>query len=144
MDEQNALNFFATIREDCLKGAVVGFIGELGAGKTHFIRYILNAFSEKLSEQVTSPTYTLCNIYKTPGFEVHHYDLYRMESEDDLYEIGIHDSFENETSLILIEWVDLYPVLIERCDYLVRISILDSGARDYRIDVLDDQTGTDR
>ena len=91
-------------RETCRHihaGNVVFLNGEPGAGKTTFVRGILNGFG--YDGAVTSPTYTLVEIYNLPGREIAHLDLYRIRSSDELEMIGIRDMM-TETAISLIEW----------------------------------------
>ena len=75
--------------------------GPMGAGKTQLTRYIV----EKLGgADVSSPTFSLHNIYATKQFDVDHFDLYRMKADDDLMRSGLWESFEKESGLIIVEW----------------------------------------
>ncbi|MBU2514452.1 tRNA (adenosine(37)-N6)-threonylcarbamoyltransferase complex ATPase subunit type 1 TsaE [bacterium] len=116
-----------------LKGKVIGLVGSLGVGKTHFVRTFLEKISKEFKDHVNSPTYNLCHIYKSSLLEVHHFDLYRIESEEDLYDIGILDSLEGGGLLVFIEWVDLFPMLENRCDEIIHIDMDDNNIREYRI-----------
>ena len=86
-------------------GHVVYFIGEMGVGKTTFIRYIINNFQKEnkiqLSE-VTSPTFNLLNEYKIKEIKINHYDLFRIKSLDEIHNLGLFDDISN--SITLIEW----------------------------------------
>jgi tRNA threonylcarbamoyladenosine biosynthesis protein TsaE len=87
------------------KGDVVFFYGEIGVGKTTFIRYLINCFQVnnrlKLTE-VTSPTFNLVNEYDVGIFTIQHYDLYRLKKHDETKNIGL---LENQKEILtLIEW----------------------------------------
>ena len=87
------------------KGDVVFFHGEIGVGKTTFIRYLINCFQIKnylnLTE-VTSPTFNLVNEYDVGVFIIQHYDLYRLKSSHETKNIGL---LENQKEILtLIEW----------------------------------------
>ena len=87
------------------KGDVVFFHGEIGIGKTTFIRHLVNTLQKKnylnLTE-VTSPTFNLVNEYDVGIFVIQHYDLYRLKSSDETKNIGL---LENQKEIItLIEW----------------------------------------
>ena len=86
-------------------GDVVFFHGEIGVGKTTFIRYLINCFQVNnhlnLTE-VTSPTFNLVNEYDVGIFIIQHYDLYRIRSSDEIKNIGL---LENQKEILtLIEW----------------------------------------
>ena len=86
-------------------GHVVYFIGEMGVGKTTFIRYIINNFQKENKIQlteVTSPTFNLLNEYKIKEIKINHYDLFRIKSLDEIYNLGLFDDISN--SITLIEW----------------------------------------
>lgn len=130
MDETAILTAYHELGIKGLKGMVIGLTGKLGAGKTYFVKELLNRFSPELGDQVSSPTFSLCNVYQIGRLEVHHYDVYRIESEADLYNTGIWESIENTNALIIIEWVDMFPLLADRCDEIVTISAK-SAEREY-------------
>ena len=86
-------------------GDVVFLYGEIGVGKTTFIKYLINGFQKenklKLTE-VTSPTFTLLNEYQINHIKINHYDLFRLKSLEEIENVGL---FENNKNLItLIEW----------------------------------------
>ncbi len=116
-----------------LKGNVVGLIGTVGAGKTHLVKKLLKTLDPTFENQVQSPTFNICNVYNSTGLDVHHFDLYRVESDESLYDIEIWESIDNHKILIFIEWVDQFPELLEKCDTLVTISIDLNGQRKYEL-----------
>ena len=87
------------------KGDVLFFFGEIGVGKTTFIRYLINNIQKKnrlkLTE-VTSPTFNLLNEYKVKDFLIEHYDLFRLKNINDSKNIGLLENSKNV--LTLIEW----------------------------------------
>lgn len=78
---------------------IVAFSGELGAGKTTFIKYLCRELGVK--DLVTSPTFTIMNIYEG-NVPVYHYDMYRINGADALYDIGFYDYADSGISLV--EW----------------------------------------
>ena len=86
-------------------GNIVFFYGEIGVGKTTFIKYLINIFQKenKLElTEVTSPTFNLLNEYQINKININHYDLYRLKSIQELKNLEL---FENSKNLItLVEW----------------------------------------
>ncbi len=84
-------------------GDVVILKGNLGAGKTTLVQILLSELG--IEEPVTSPTYSIVNSYKTRRFALHHSDVYRVNDEDELYNIGFEDYFSDD-AVVFIEWGD--------------------------------------
>ena len=87
---------------------IVFLYGEMGGGKTTFIKYLINIFQEdnklKITE-VTSPTFGLLNEYKINKININHYDLFRLKSNKEIRDLGL---FENNKNVItLIEWPEI-------------------------------------
>ncbi|MBO7332807.1 MAG: tRNA (adenosine(37)-N6)-threonylcarbamoyltransferase complex ATPase subunit type 1 TsaE [Alphaproteobacteria bacterium] len=84
------------------KGDIIALYGTLGVGKTAFTRALIQ--SEIPDEEVPSPTFTLVQTYALKEGEIFHFDLYRLEDPEEVYELGIEDAFSDGISLI--EWPD--------------------------------------
>lgn len=84
-------------------GDVLLLEGEIGAGKTHFARCIIQSLLDEY-EDVPSPTFTLVQTYDSESGEIWHADLYRLSSPDEIVELGLTDAFED--SICLVEWPD--------------------------------------
>ena len=87
------------------KGDVIFLHGDLGVGKTTFVRYLVNNFQKKNNlnlTEVTSPTFNLVNEYDVTTFVIQHYDLYRLVSSEELINIGLFENYEELVTLI--EW----------------------------------------
>lgn len=82
---------------------VILLSGEIGAGKTHFARTLIQALLP-YPEDVPSPTFTLVQTYETETLEIWHSDLYRLTSPDEVIELGLIEAFE--TAICLVEWPD--------------------------------------
>ena len=82
-------------------GAVVAFTGDLGAGKTAFTRGLARGLG--CAEQVTSPTYTIVNEYLSGRCPLFHFDMYRLGSADDLWDIGWED-YLDRNGVCAVEW----------------------------------------
>ena len=88
-------------------GTVICLNGDLGAGKTLFVQNL--AASLGVQGEVTSPTFNLMNLYEDGRLPLVHFDLYRLEQEYELDEIGFYDYAENPDGLVLIEWAEKFP-----------------------------------
>ncbi len=87
-------------------GEVVLLYGGLGAGKTLFTKGILNSFGYDIDE-VTSPSFTLVNLYKAPKFDVYHIDLWRLDGMPNAAgAVGLDEILESPNAVIIIEWAD--------------------------------------
>ena len=83
------------------KGSVIGFVGGLGMGKTAFTTGFVKGLG--INADVSSPTFAICNDYIGKNARVYHFDMYRVESWDDLYSTGFFDYLETD-AYILAEW----------------------------------------
>lgn len=84
-------------------GDVVLLTGDIGAGKTHFARCLIQSLLPT-PEDVPSPTYTLVQTYPVPTGELWHADLYRLTTTSEVFELGLIDAFSD--AICLIEWPD--------------------------------------
>ena len=82
-------------------GSVVAYRGDLGAGKTAFTRGLARGLGA--AENVTSPTYTIVNEYLSGRMPLFHFDMYRLSSSDDLFDIGWEDYLERG-GVCAVEW----------------------------------------
>ena len=112
-------------------GSIVLFSGEMGAGKTAFVRGALNAYGNPAF--VSSPTFALVNDYGgTP--HIYHFDMYRVADENDLYSTGFFD-YADEESVLFIEWSEHIRPYIEAyyADRIVEINIQKTANENERI-----------
>lgn len=105
-------------------GDVVTLQGEVGAGKTTLARALIHALG--VTGDVPSPTFTLVQSYDTAHFPLHHFDLYRLTSVDELDEIGWDDALAD--GAVLIEWPERAARRLPR-DRLELCFVLENGVR---------------
>ncbi|QFG53610.1 tRNA (adenosine(37)-N6)-threonylcarbamoyltransferase complex ATPase subunit type 1 TsaE [Chryseobacterium sp.] len=79
--------------------------GNLGAGKTTFTKFLLKTLGS--TDEVSSPTYAIVNEYTAPQGSIFHFDLYRMKSVDEVYDIGM-DEYLDRAWLCIVEWPEIY------------------------------------
>jgi len=101
------------------KDRILCFYGEMGAGKTTFIRYLCRELG--VLENVSSPTFSIVNEYRTQsGERVYHFDFYRLNSAQEALDIGIHEYFDSG-SYCLVEWPEKILNLLPQPHTMVRI-----------------------
>jgi tRNA threonylcarbamoyladenosine biosynthesis protein TsaE len=86
-------------------GEVLLLTGGLGAGKTLLTKGILNALGYD-ADEVTSPSFTLVNLYRTDRFNVYHIDLWRSDGEDAAFAVGLDEILQEENAVVIIEWAE--------------------------------------
>ena len=112
-------------------GDVVLLEGDIGAGKTHFARSLIQSLLSE-PEDVPSPTFTLVQVYDAPEFEIWHVDLYRLTSPDEVVELGLIEAFED--ALCLVEWPDRLADLTPDSALTMRLQMLeDVGVRSMKL-----------
>ena len=120
-------------------GEVIFLYGEMGVGKTTFVKYLINQFQIKKKLQtteITSPTFNLLNEYKVDNLVIKHYDLFRLKDESEIKNLDLFD--KNENTIILIEW----PELINKGNFKKTIDLIfnyenELNNRSIKIDGLD-------
>jgi tRNA threonylcarbamoyladenosine biosynthesis protein TsaE len=119
-------------------GEVVLLSGGLGAGKTLLTKGVLYALDFDVDE-VTSPSFTLVNLYKTEKFNVYHIDLWRLDENSDVaLAVGLDEILEDETAIVVIEWSEKlknksFP------NKIIRVEIKGDDVRQLRITKLNKQ-----
>jgi tRNA threonylcarbamoyladenosine biosynthesis protein TsaE len=122
----------ATLAARLKPGDVVGLKGDLGAGKTTLARAIIRAAAADPDLIVPSPTFTLVEVYDTPGGAYWHFDLYRLDDPQQVYELGWEEA--RAEGIVLLEWPDrLGPLLPQHLS--VTLELAGDGGRRAILDV---------
>ncbi len=122
--------FFAKKMAPLLKeGDLLAFFGEMGAGKTTFIRGLAEGLS--LQGEISSPTYSLVNEYRGP-FLVYHFDMYRIHSFEELASTGYFDLIEKK-AILLIEWSQNIEPFLPETAIRIDTEIIDETTRKFII-----------
>ena len=111
--------------------------GELGAGKTTLVKGIAAGFSAAEEEDVTSPTFTLVHEYRGPRANLFHIDLYRIEKQRELETLAL-DDLRTGDSVLLIEWGEKFPQLLDERDAEISLERVDEDTRKIKITMRDD------
>lgn len=111
-------------------GEVVVLNGDLGAGKTTFTKALCKAL--KVKENVTSPTFTLMNIYTSGRLPLYHFDMYRLEDESEAQELGLDDFFYSN-GVCMIEWAENIKNLLPKKLITINIEKLGETSRKFEI-----------
>lgn len=111
------------------KGDVITLDGDLGAGKTAFTRGIARGMG--ITDVVVSPTFTIVNEYRHGDVPLMHFDVYRLDNPDDLYDIG-WDEYAGGDGVCIVEWSVLMPECFYMPHYKVNITKDMSKGEDYR------------
>lgn len=109
----------ATLGQILTKGDVITLAGPLGAGKTTLARAVIEATT--CETDIASPTFGLVQTYESPKLELYHFDLYRLESPEEVWELGIEEAFDSAASLI--EWPDKAPSIVPENALRIRLSV---------------------
>jgi tRNA threonylcarbamoyladenosine biosynthesis protein TsaE len=106
---------------------VFAFYGEMGAGKTTFIKAVCKILG--VTETITSPTFAIINEYKKSDSEaIFHFDFYRIKNIEEAYDFGYEDYFYSE-QLCFIEWPELVEPLLPENVVRVQITVQDNDQR---------------
>lgn len=123
---EKAAEFAKTVK----KGSVIGFIGGLGMGKTAFTTGFVKGLG--IHADVSSPTFAICNDYIGTKNRVYHFDMYRVESWDDLYSTGFFDYLDTD-AYILAEWSENVFGALPQDSVIIEIEKLGENERLFKI-----------
>lgn len=112
-------------------GDVLGLCGDLGSGKTTFVRALFEALEGDPSYFVNSPTFTLLQEYPTSKGLLHHFDLYRLNSFAEWAQLDFEDFFKNGISAI--EWADKFKEFLELLTYQIDFKFMGPYEREITI-----------
>ena len=128
LSPQETIDFAKEFAHDLKPGRVLCLEGQLGSGKTTFIKGLAEGLGLKHPEQVKSPTFVLMHIYKakTP---LYHFDCYRLNSLEELENIGFQDFVNDPHAISCVEWAEKAKSLIPPHACHIHFEILDTSKR---------------
>ena len=109
-------------------GNVILLNGDLGSGKTFFIKYICKELG---IENVSSPSFAIVNEYHNKE-NIVHFDFYRIKKVDELYDIGFHEYLSGE-NIVFMEWSNLFPGILPKRNYQIDLKFVNNTSREIRI-----------
>ena len=115
-----------TLATTLRRGAVLALSGDLGAGKTHFVKGLAAGLGTAAS--VTSPTFTLLHEYPGGRLPLYHFDFYRLDDADEALRIGLDEYLDGDGACV-IEWAEKFPALLPPHTRWLRFTHREDGAR---------------
>jgi len=133
--EDKAKNF-ASLIKGFKNSLLINLIGNLGAGKTTFVRGLIQELG--FDEFVKSPTFTIVESYESDNLKVFHFDLYRIEDDKELQAIGVEDYLTEENAITLVEWPEKSKRYFNDPDYIIELNHCDNDEKRL-INIIKDQ-----
>ena len=134
--EEDTINFASQFASKLQLGNIIILSGDLGAGKTKFTQGILKYFN--LENEISSPTFTIVNEYTDSTIPIYHFDVYRINDVEEMFEIGYEEYFFSE-GVSVVEWADLIEEIIPEDAIRINISYGENeGERIYQISGLEE------
>jgi tRNA threonylcarbamoyladenosine biosynthesis protein TsaE len=124
--EDKAKNF-ASLIKGSKNSLLINLIGNLGAGKTTFVRGLIQELG--FDEFVKSPTFTIVESYESDNLKVFHFDLYRIEDDRELQAIGVEDYLTEENAITLVEWPEKSKRYFNNPDYIIELNHCDNDEK---------------
>ncbi len=116
--------------DDISPGNSILLIGNLGAGKTFFIKTVCSCLG---IDDIKSPTFAIVHQHKGK-LPVNHFDFYRIKKVEELYDIGFDEYLSDDSSINFIEWADLFPDAVQKISFKIFIDLVDSDKRKIKIE----------
>lgn len=120
-----AKKFSAVLQE----GDIVTLNGNLGAGKTFFVKAVCKFFG---IENSSSPSFAIVNQYDG-NFKIYHFDFYRIKKENELFDLGFEDYVNDLGAICFIEWSDMFPEVLPTNRFEINLNLNEDNSRDIRI-----------
>lgn len=130
-NEDETEQFGRALADQLMPGDIVCLVGDLGTGKTALTKAVAAGLG--IEEHIVSPTFNIVKEYRSGRLPLYHFDVYRLGSSEELFEIGARDYFYGQ-GVCVIEWADLIAEEIPPGSRLIRISYgEEDGQRIYDI-----------
>ena len=130
-DSEDATSGLAlSFAKELKPGDIVAMNGNLGSGKTFFIKKVTECFGIKYA---SSPSFAIVNEYNG-DIKIYHFDFFRLNKIEELYDIGWYDYLNNNDSIIFIEWGELLKEVLPERRFEIRIIMLDESERRFEFE----------
>ena len=130
-NRDETLDFAEKFAKQIVAPKIIVLSGDLGAGKTTFSKGFAKGLG--ISETITSPTFTLLNEYSGDK-NLYHFDMYRLSSKEEAYELGFENYFENNDGIVLVEWAENVKGLFTPPYLKVLIEKIDENKRKFTLE----------
>ena len=130
-NRDETLDFAEKFAKQIVAPKIIVLSGDLGAGKTTFSKGFAKGLG--ISETITSPTFTLLNEYSGDK-NLYHFDMYRLSSKEEAYELGFENYFENNDGIILVEWAENVKGLFTPPYLKILIEKIDENKRKFTLE----------
>lgn len=117
-DKKETENFGRKLAENAEPGTVIALIGDLGTGKTALTKAIADGLG--VAETITSPTFNIVRQYESGRIPLYHFDVYRIDDIDEMYELGYEEYFFGE-GVCVVEWADMIEEIIPEDAIVIRM-----------------------
>ena len=131
--EAETRNIALEFSKDLQKGDVVVLNGDLGTGKTFFVKEIGKIFG---INNVSSPTFAIVNEY-SGRIKIYHLDFYRIEKLEEIFDIGFNDYINDNEAIMFIEWGELFSEILPHKRFEVIIKLNEDFSRNFKINRYD-------
>jgi tRNA threonylcarbamoyladenosine biosynthesis protein TsaE len=118
------IEFANDISKSLKPGGVIALRGDLGSGKTFLAKHIISTLLS-YDTSVTSPTFQLLQIYQASGYDIYHYDLYRLKNKNEIFELGIEDAM-NGKNICIIEWPEIIFDMLPKETLVIELGFEDN------------------
>ena len=130
-NENETRDFAYELAKVLRKGSILALIGDLGTGKTALTKYIAEALGS--NELITSPTFTIVQEHKDGKLPIYHFDVYRINDTEEMFEIGYEEYFYGD-GVCIVEWADIIEDLIPEEAIIINIEYgMNEGERIYTV-----------
>lgn len=121
-ETKSVAELFSKIIDD---GDIIALNGELGSGKTFFVKSFCNLFD---INNVSSPSFAIVNVYNGKK-KIYHFDFYRIKKITELYDLGFHEYINDKESITFIEWAELWKEILPKKYYEIHFKFANDNSR---------------